>query len=159
MKIDFNILLIPSFEWSLWGFGKEIINDALMRSFLEDVHYYTRYLGVNLTTMIPVSIENIKKYLSENKVDLIIVSDNLPEDNEDVYEDYEDEKNLGLKFYKEIIENPEYKNIPFVIQSFSQHDEDVVQLRDIDFYYYVRGMKFEQLYNQFLKKILPENKN
>jgi len=143
MKQDIRILILPSFEWCEKRDLLLPIPGNLIRSLL---------LGLEARDMRPKllppsDIDSAKKYLNENEIDLIMVSDNLAKSIDDL----EDEKNLGLKFYEEIKNNPKYKETPVVIQSFSQYNEALVKLREIDFYY-GPDMGLMKL-NEFIKKI------
>ena len=119
MEPDIKILLLPSCEWCI----KEDIRS--LRSFL--LHFEALdFWGLQLYH----GINDAKVYLLENKVGAIIISDNLPENNELV----EDKKDLGLNFYEEIKQDPQYQDIPIVIQSFLESNKNII-LREIDFYY------------------------
>lgn len=119
METDIKILLLPSCAWCIEE------NIRSLRSFL--LHFEALgFWGFRLYN----DINDAKIYLVENKVSAIIISDNLPINVEQT----EDEKDLGLNFYEEIKQDPQYQDTPIVIQSFLESNKNL-NLREIDFYY------------------------
>ncbi len=121
MKQNIEILIIASCEWYL----PTSIVSSLMRMF------FLYFEAMKIPHSAINSLDQAKDYLNKYTPRIIVISDNLAEKINDL----KDRKNLGLKFYEELKNDPRYTNVPIVIQSFSEHSRDLINLREIDFYF------------------------
>jgi len=129
-KQKVKMLIISSIEWA-------IAENLSLPSFLSFINSFSR-VKIDLA----LHYSEAKKYLTEKKYDIIVISENLMDKEETLEEYYKSllrhaekkyqTRSLGLELYEELKKDSKYKDIPIILQSCGRRKKP--KLRDVDFF-------------------------